>query len=119
MVFFQTFQLELDTFVDLWNDHRIQPKHNETISYGPPSFMYECPQAFDTTNYCHPVGANYIDACKDPSICKQLEELPCDEDVYEMCITIMAECGQDEPPASAEDALVLYLMIRPILRALL
>ena len=80
--------------------------------------MYESPEIYETTNYIHPVENNCIQACKQSEYSKAKSQYPCSKEMFDFCTVIMA----DESflvPQNAEDALRLYLDIRPILRAYL
>ena len=108
----------MDAFVELWNNHRIRPTRNDTLVCGKPSFMYECPEAYATNNKKHSVDQAHIDACKDEEICRLETECPCDEDMFEVCVSTMETMGAN-PPDNPREALLLYNQIRPIVRALI
>lgn len=80
--------------------------------------MYECPQAFGTDDCKHHIDNADIEACKESGACQIIRDTPCDEDMFELCVSEMAKLGVDSP-TDPQQALLLYHKIRPIVRLLL
>lgn len=109
------FQNELDSAVLVWNTHRIAHSKNSLLPSGRPSLMYELPQIYKTENYIVPVNNAVVEELKES--CKFLNT-PCDNSVYQLCNTIIAEnvWNKSSDPA---DAVNLYVNLRmEILRLL-
>ncbi|XP_016318408.1 uncharacterized protein LOC107670349 [Sinocyclocheilus anshuiensis] len=86
---FQHFiQEELDEIVSAWNCHRIRPTHNPRAPSGRPSIMFAVPSLYGVQNFLHPTEQSK------PSICQEeclFKDYPCDEDVFQLCVELMAE----------------------------
>ncbi len=80
--------------------------------------MYECPEAFGTDDNRHEIDLADIEACKESGACQVLRETPCDEDMFELCVSEMARQGMDSPN-NPQEALLLYHRVRPIVRPLI
>lgn len=102
-------QKELDTIVTEWNMHRIAPSRNSVSPRGRPFIMYHMPQVYGTKDYLYPAREEDINICKE--LCTFPENVPCDKDVYELCVIIMTENGLSvaQEPNNAID---LYVTLR-------
>ena len=112
------FRESLTSFVSLWNHHKIRPSSNEMLVSGKPSFLFECPEIFGEKDQKVPVTTDKSAACRDFGVSKSLREEPCNKDMFELCIHLMAEHGLNAPSNAAE-ALCLHLKIRPLARSLI
>lgn len=77
--------------------------------------MFECPQHYDTRNYMHPVDDVSIEVCQESELVKPRNKYPCDEDFFDLCVSIMADNNLSVPDNS-DEAVILYDELRPILR---
>ena len=102
----------------LWNHHHIRKTRNDVINYGRPSLMYEAPELFDTEDYIVPVHQNYIDVCQESDYCKVKSAYPCCEEMLNLCVISMEEKGYSAP-TDADEAVTLYLDLRPVVRSAL
>ena len=76
-------QSELDEFSIMWAGHRIRPPRLAPGPFGRPNFMHEVPEAFGGIDCLMTVPATEREICVDE--CSFREDLPCDNDVYELC----------------------------------
>ena len=88
------------------------------IAYGRPSLMYEAPERYGATDYLLAVDRDHIDVCKDSEICKEKPILPCSNEMFDFCITVMQEKNWDIP-TNWKEAVGLYEDIRPYVRDLI
>ncbi|KAI7789952.1 hypothetical protein IRJ41_006707 [Triplophysa rosa] len=86
---FQHFiQEDLDETVSAWNCHRIRPTHNPRAPSGRPSIMFDVPSLYGVQNFLYPVDQTKLSICREDCIFK---DYPCDEDVFQLCVELMAE----------------------------
>ncbi|KAA0721248.1 hypothetical protein E1301_Tti018145 [Triplophysa tibetana] len=81
-------QEELDETVSAWNCHRIRPTHNPRAPSGQPSIMFDVPSLYGVQNFLYPVDQTKLSICREDCIFK---DYPCDEDVFQLCVELMAE----------------------------
>ncbi|XP_038071286.1 uncharacterized protein LOC119740150 [Patiria miniata] len=107
--FMNLFQDDVDTIKKEWNSHRISSSRNRHGPFGRPSVMYSMPQLYGTQNFLVPVQPDEIEVCE--SECTFKSPYPCDRDVFDLCITLMAEAGITAPtnPREGQD---LYHFLR-------
>lgn len=77
--------------------------------------MYHTPQIYNTGDFLRTVEFEKLAACKEE--CK-FEDLPCDEDVYNLCKIIIEEKGLTEPH-NPFDAVDVYIQLRNEMLSLL
>ena len=113
------FQEELDTFVTMWNHHYIRRTHNDCITYGHPSLMYEVPEIYGAADCLMDVDPEKLEVCVESDLCVGKPDIPCeDNDMYELCLDEMATNNLDIPN-NIDEALTLYHTLRPIMRNLI
>ncbi|KAK3097954.1 hypothetical protein FSP39_014819 [Pinctada imbricata] len=113
--FLNMIQSELNTVAETWNGHRIRKTKNQRTPSGRPFVLYSLPELCGANNYLHSIEEMKIEVCK--TECMLKPEIPCDEDVYNLCCLEMEENGWDNP-VNPEDAIELYFFLRPIIREL-
>lgn len=77
---------------------------------GKPLIMYNMPEIYGTRNYMLPITENKLEIARQD--CLFLDEnVPCDEDVFELCEILLNEDGRLHPedPYEAADT---YLYLR-------
>lgn len=74
--------------VAAWNNHRIRPSHNPRAPNGRPTMMYTVPDLYGAQNFLHPVDQREVEICQEDCAYK---DYPCDEDVFQLCVELMAE----------------------------
>ena len=57
--FMHLIQRDLDSFVELWNLHRIRQQRNVEMPCGIPSVLYHQPELFDTQDYMYPLRCSF------------------------------------------------------------
>lgn len=102
-------QNDLDDMATTWNHHLIRSTHNSRMPSGRPNVMYQVPALYGARDYLFDVVPEEVEVCKEG--CLFRKALPCDIDVYDMCIILVQENGHDIPkdPDTATD---LYLELR-------
>lgn len=103
------FQNEMDSTVDVWNNHLIRPSRTATSPYGRPNIMYTVPELCHTHDYLCPQSDNDIEICN--GLVVRRRNIPCDEDVYDWCNDFMKERNL-HLAVEANDAVNLYLTLR-------
>uniref|UniRef100_W5MTV9 Integrase catalytic domain-containing protein n=1 Tax=Lepisosteus oculatus TaxID=7918 RepID=W5MTV9_LEPOC len=86
--FQNTIQEELNEVLTAWNNHRIRPTHNPRAPSGRPSVMYAAPSLYGAQNYLQAVDQIKVDICREDCCVK---DYPCDEDVFHLCVELMAQ----------------------------
>lgn len=81
-------QNELDEAVSAWNNHRIRASHNPWAPNGRPSLMYAVPRLYGAQNFLLTADEMKIEICQEDCCFK---DYPCDEDVFSLCMELMAE----------------------------
>lgn len=76
--------------VTAWNNHRIRPSHNPRTPNGWPTVMYAVPDLYGAQNFLQPVDPREVEICQEECTYK---DYPCDEDVFHLCVELMAEHG--------------------------
>ncbi|OWF47264.1 hypothetical protein KP79_PYT26190 [Mizuhopecten yessoensis] len=107
LVFF--FQSEYGDFALLSNLHLLRNSRNNLLAHGRPILMYTSPELYDTQDYVYPAGNQYAGASKEE--CTFKNGIPCDPDVYQLCLEIMLENGWNVPN-DATCARELYIRLR-------
>ena len=86
------FQFELDETAETWNWHDIRPSGNNSVPFGRPDVMFYAPELWQTQleiSYIlfkiHSQGALFRSV------------VPCGEDVYGVCVSIMGRDNTDPP----------------------
>lgn len=75
--------------------------------------MYTMPLVYETRDYMIAAQQTDIDACC--NACTFREGIPCDPEMFELLMILMAQHGL-EAPAGVLEALDLYHTLRPIVR---
>ncbi|KAJ8040865.1 hypothetical protein HOLleu_15291 [Holothuria leucospilota] len=107
------FQNELNEVADLWNMHHIRRCRNAIAPNGRPRLMYDLPNQFGGTDHLQNVSRQQVRLCKDE--CTFRGRLPCDETVFEIACTIMAE-HNISPPKDTKEAEEIYKILRRYIR---
>lgn len=80
-----------------------------TLAHGRPVMMFNVPETYGTQDYLVPVDDDKVKMCEDH--CTFKSELPCDEDIFEMCCILMEESGLSLPH-DPDEAVSLYKTLR-------
>ncbi|KAK3107378.1 hypothetical protein FSP39_013197 [Pinctada imbricata] len=102
-------QKELDTAAKIWDAHYIRPSSNPRVPYGKPELMFKFPSLWGTAGYDIDVSEDRIAICKSES--KFRSTIPCDEDVFDICVNIM-KTENLMPAKDVNEAETLYLCLR-------
>ncbi|XP_063955289.1 uncharacterized protein LOC135154065 [Lytechinus pictus] len=115
--FMSILQTELDKMADIWNNHRIRPSVNLHVPSGHPMMMYHTPQIWGTEDQlCTNVDDDDLAACISDAVFRST--IPCDKDVYDLCVYIMKRDNLDQP-MEVQDALELYIHLKQEITVLL
>ena len=79
--------------------------------------MYQLPQAYNTTDYLQPVDEASIRIVTN-EVDLTFPTETCESDIFELCITLMAEHGW-HAPVIVSDAVTLYDNLRRAIHAIL
>ena len=102
---------------DTWNNHRIRSSVNPRVPSGYPVMMYNTPQIWGTEDkLCTNVDDDDLAACISEAVFRS--NVPCDEDVYDLCMHVMNRDNLDKP-LELQDALELYIHLRQEINLLL
>lgn len=71
--------------------------------------MYAVPQLYNVTDHLCPVQSDHLDVCKTECIFR--EPIPCDQDIYLLCIDFMVELDL-HLPEDPYQAVNLYMRVR-------
>ena len=74
-----------------------------------PVVLYTLPRLFHATSHVKEVDQNHIEICQ--SECMFRSHLPCDTDIFDLCMMYMVE-NSLQPPENLEEALELYIFLR-------
>ena len=107
---------ELDETTNTWNRHLIRPSRNARVPFGRPNIMYFLPGLYGATDCICNVSPRRVHISKEECLFRR--GIPCDEDVHELCCSVMAENGQ-ECPKDPMSAVNLYVALKQTLSALL
>ncbi|KAH3801399.1 hypothetical protein DPMN_155049 [Dreissena polymorpha] len=91
------------------NNHHIRRSSNSNVPFGRPEQMYRFPSLWSAEN--HIVAVTEIDMA---ACCRESEfrsVIPCDEDVYKVCVALMKEHNLS-PAKTCVEATDLYLFMR-------
>lgn len=102
-------QDELDATKDSWNSHLIRPSGNHHVPHGRPDVMYLVPELYNTQDYLCQIPEEEVNHCKND--CIHRRDVACDNDVFMLCTSVVAENGLDVP-LDAYKAIDLYLCLR-------
>ncbi|KAK9977241.1 hypothetical protein ABG768_019062 [Culter alburnus] len=98
--FLSLIQDELDTVVNMWNNHRIRRSNGCDLQHGKPFLMYNLPELYQSKDYLNPVDAERLDVINHENVCLWKSDIPCDRDFYDLCILVMEE-NNLQPSAAA------------------
>lgn len=115
--FTATLQNELDDVTRMWNRHIIRPVRNSAVPSGRPLMMYTVPALWGATDKLSTYSEDDIDVCN--SMATFRGSKPCDEDVYDACISIMRRDGLAVNFSDTTALVLLYLHLRCEVRKLL
>lgn len=102
----------------MWNNHRIRRSNGRDLQHGKPFLMYNLPELYQSKDCLNPVDAEKLDVIIHENVCLWKSDIPCDHDLYDLCILVMEE-NNLQPSAATTEALRLYKNIRPLVRELL
>lgn len=80
--------------------------------------MYNLPELYHAEDHLHPVDPERLDVILQEDVCLWKSEIPCDHDLFELCVLTMEEHDW-QTSQSAPEAVRLYKDLRPLIRALL
>ena len=75
----------------MWNCHKIRAKRGAGLVGGRPYLMYSLPEVFGTVDCSFHISEVDLSVCLDESIIE--DQLPCDEDVFQLATIYMLENG--------------------------
>ncbi|KAL7387755.1 hypothetical protein ABVT39_000448 [Epinephelus coioides] len=101
---------ELNNIKDVWNAHRIRPTSNPNVPHGIPNVMYSTPELWDTEDCAMPLDQEELDVSKGQCVFRSC--VPCDEDIFDLCMILVEELGLQFPSKSPLEAIDLYLTLR-------
>lgn len=107
---------DLDETAKVWDSHLIRRSRNTNVPTGRPNIMYSIPELYSTDNYLCEIDDEEIEICKEHATFRS--GIHCDEDIYNMCIQIIAE-NSLLIPKDPDQALDLYLELRQKIISLL
>ncbi|KAL2096354.1 hypothetical protein ACEWY4_008502 [Coilia grayii] len=117
--FLKIIQDELDTVVQMWDNHRIRRGRNgRDLYHGKPVIMYNVPELYHSQNYLHPVEMDKINTVIGEDICQWKTDTPCDINLHDLCLLVMEQHNLTRRPGT-EGAIKLYKDLRPLIKALL
>ena len=111
-----TLQDELDMAFRMWNSHHIRRSSNVRVPFGRPDSMYFFPSLWNAEDHIVAVTEADVLACSREAEFRSV--IPCDPDVYEVCMAIMQEHNLT-PARTCHEATDLYLHLRRELMAML
>ena len=97
----------------MWNNHRIRAVRGQDAPYGKPDIMYNIPAIYNADDCLIPVHQDAINNQRDQ--CAFRDICPCDPDVYELSLLLMAQYHW-EIPRSVVQCVELYLNLRSEIR---
>ena len=109
-------QEELDKTTEVWNSHIIRPSRNNRVPSGRPTLMYYTPVLWGSEDQLCWVSEDDIEDCSTTADFRSL--VPCDKDVYDICIAIMSRDNL-QPAMDAFEAVNLYLKLQQDVMTLL
>ncbi|KAK5874644.1 hypothetical protein PBY51_019572 [Eleginops maclovinus] len=107
--FLALIQDDLDLTKNTWNHHLIRPSKNVHVPHGRPDAMYTIPELYGTEDYLCPVAEEDLGRCEE--YCTHRHVIACDDDLFILCTSIMAE-KNFQVPGDAYMAIDLYLSLR-------
>lgn len=75
----------------MWNNHQIRRSNGRDLQYGKPFLMYNLPELYQSKDYLNPVDAERLDVIIHENVCLWKSDIPCDRDLYELCVLVMEE----------------------------
>lgn len=106
--FMKLLQNELDEVAHVWNAHYLQSTKEGGIR-SCPSNVYLFPELFQVQDYICPVDVEVLELCRRE--CTIGNELPCDEEIFELGCIFMEEQNLD-PPFNIVEGKELYINFR-------
>ena len=100
------FQFELDETAETWNRHDIRPPGNKSVPFGSSDVMFYAPELWQTQLE---ISYSDIDLCSQGAVFRSV--IPCCEDVYGVCVSVMGRDNMD-PPKNVSEDLQLYLHLQ-------
>ena len=107
-----SFQDELINFANTWNGHRIVTRDKDVVG-GRPVLLYTVPELYATENFGRPVDVRDSHDILEECV---TQNLPCDEDVFNICVLYMEE-NRLQIPADPYQTVDLYINLRDHLLA--
>lgn len=94
----------------MWNTHTIRPSRQDiNAPSGRPELMYNAPHLWGVDDKIHLVSQQDIDVCSNQAEFRT--SIPCDEDVYDVCMDIIIRDNLNVP-TDAYNAVDLYIHLR-------
>jgi hypothetical protein len=111
------FQKELDTVASMWNAHVIRPSRNSVVPSGRPNLMFTAAALWGATDKLCPVSEEDIEVCTTEAVFRST--IPCDADVYRLCISILRRDGLHPSALDNTGLRYLFLYLKREINALL
>ncbi|KAH3706664.1 hypothetical protein DPMN_066052 [Dreissena polymorpha] len=73
----------------MWNNHHTRRSSNSNVPFGRPEQMYRFPSLWSAENHILAVTEIDMAACFRESEFRSV--IPCDEDIYKVCVALMKE----------------------------
>lgn len=96
----------------IWNIHNIRPSGNNSIPFGRPDVMFFTPEIWNARDQMQLVQEAELDVCSQEATFRSV--VPCDEDVDQLCISVMRRDDID-PPKEFSEAIQLYRHLRNVI----
>lgn len=106
----------MDEVREIWNSHRIRQTKNANVPGGRPVSLFFTHNIYGVENFLIPVSNDDVELYKNE--CKFVE-LPCNENMYDLCSIIMEEKHWNQSSNDHWEALDLYLKLRDEVRRLI
>lgn len=93
----------------MWNNHHIRRSSNNMMPFGRPESMFFYPILWNAED--HKVAVSEADLAMCSTTAEFRSHVPCDQDVYDVCVAIMRE-NNLTPAQTCDEATDLYLYLR-------
>ncbi|KAL3857639.1 hypothetical protein ACJMK2_012286 [Sinanodonta woodiana] len=104
---------ELDNAAEVWNTHRIRSNRTTGLPCDKPVLLYTFSHLYGFDNLICQADNLDIEVCEEE--CQAKNDLPCDEDLYELCLILMDENDWNQPEDPYE-AVNLYQELRSCIK---
>lgn len=101
----------------MWNAHVIRPSRNSVVPSGRPDLMYTAATLWGATDKLCPVSAEDVEVCSTEAVLRST--IPCDDDVYRLCISILRRDGLQPSALDNTGLRELFLYLKREINAML